>query len=224
MDTLAPLGIGQTDHGTGRDGFVLCQSIFDLGGVDVLATGDDHVLDAIDDEQVTAGVEVSGVAGMHPPVAEHFCGLLRFVPVSEHDVAAERDDFAHLAGWEFRAGRIDDFHLAMRERATSAAEEITTFEVIGLEDLGFVPTGQGRRAVAEGWTLPDGRIPTNLSGGLKSRGHPVGTSGLAQIVELQLQLTGRAEYPHRQVRYGLAYSIGGLATNNLVTILERSES
>ena len=137
-----------------------------------------------------------------------------------------RSDLIHFRATE-EAGRRAFARAGVRTSDIGTAEihdAFTTFEVIGLEDLGFVPTGQGRRAVAEGWTLPDGRIPTNLSGGLKSRGHPVGTSGLAQIVELQLQLTGRAEYPHRQVRYGLAYSIGGLATNNLVTILERSES
>lgn len=99
-------------------------------------------------------------------------------------------------------------------------DAFTIFEIIGTEDLGFFAPGEGRRAVVEGATGPEGRIPVNLSGGLKARGHPVGASGLAQIVELTWQLRGEAAYPSRPARWGLAQSIGGLATNNLVTILE----
>jgi acetyl-CoA C-acetyltransferase len=100
-------------------------------------------------------------------------------------------------------------------------DAFTSFEVIGSEDIGLFPSGGGRRALVEGITRPDGKLPINCSGGLKARGHPLGTSGLAQIVEIALQLTGRAEYPHPSgARYGLTQSVGGLATNNLVTILE----
>jgi len=73
----------------------------------------------------------------------------------------------------------------------------------------------------------EGRIPTNLSGGLKARGHPVGGTGLFQIAETFLQLTGRFPNPKVQVRQaelGLAHSIGGPGNNVYVTILERSDS
>ena len=72
-----------------------------------------------------------------------------------------------------------------------------------------------------------GRIPTNLSGGLKSRGHPVGGTGLFQISEVFLQLTERFPNPRVQVagaRIGVAHSIGGPGNNVYVTVLEKTES
>jgi acetyl-CoA C-acetyltransferase len=74
---------------------------------------------------------------------------------------------------------------------------------------------------------PRGRLPVNLSGGLKARGHPVGGTGLFQIAECYLQLTERFPNPRAQVpraSIGLAHSIGGPGNNNYVTILERSGS
>ncbi|MEK8023634.1 MAG: thiolase domain-containing protein [Candidatus Hydrogenedentota bacterium] len=103
-------------------------------------------------------------------------------------------------------------------------DAFTSFEIIGSEDIGFFPAGGGRTALLDGITQPDGKLPVNASGGLKSRGHPVGTSGLAQIIEITLQLTGRAEYDHpSDARFGLTQSVGGLATNNLVTIMRAEE-
>jgi len=103
-------------------------------------------------------------------------------------------------------------------------DAFTPFEIIGTEDLGFFPAGKGVEAAASGRTAADGSLPINASGGLKSRGHPVGASGVAQIVEivhmLREQSTAKLRRaPHR----GLAQSIGGLASNNFVTILERSK-
>ncbi len=104
-------------------------------------------------------------------------------------------------------------------------DAFTSFEVIGTEDLGFFPDGQGGRAVLEGVTQLTGRKPINPSGGLKARGHPVGAAGLAQVVEAVWQLRGEAG-AGRQVAapaVGLVQSIGGLANNNLVAILERAD-
>lgn len=103
-------------------------------------------------------------------------------------------------------------------------DAFTPFEIIGMEDLGFFPQGQGWRAVEEGLTHLRGKLPINPSGGLKARGHPVGASGLAQLVELVWQLRGEAgdERQLERADLGLAQSIGGLGNNNLVTILERS--
>ncbi len=95
------------------------------------------------------------------------------------------------------------------------------FELISLEDLGLVPAGKAARALVDGETGLDGRLPVNPSGGLKARGHPLGATGLAQVVELCWQLLGQAEGRQVQARVGLAHSIGGLATNNWVTLLER---
>jgi acetyl-CoA C-acetyltransferase len=97
------------------------------------------------------------------------------------------------------------------------------FELISLEDLGLVPPGKAGRATLDGDTALDGRLPINPSGGLKARGHPLAATGLAQIAECVWQLTGRAgDRQVSGVRCALAHSIGGLATNNWVTVLERA--
>ncbi len=104
-------------------------------------------------------------------------------------------------------------------------DAFTPFEIIGTEDLGFFPAGEGWKALQEGITLLRGRLPINPSGGLKARGHPVGASGLAQLVEIvyQLRREAGAERQLEKAEIGLAHSIGGLGNNNLVTILERTD-
>jgi len=104
-------------------------------------------------------------------------------------------------------------------------DAFTLFEVIGTEDLGFFTPGEGWKALEKGTTLLKGPLPINPSGGLKSRGHPVGASGLAQMVEIVWQLRGEAGQGRQleKAEVGLAQSIGGLGNNNIVTILERSD-
>jgi len=94
-------------------------------------------------------------------------------------------------------------------------DAFTIFEIIGAEDAGLFPKGEALRAVCNQETHPDSRLPINPSGGLKSRGHPIGASGLAQVCELFRFWKHRPE-----CRIGLCHSIGGLATNNFVSILE----
>ena len=69
----------------------------------------------------------------------------------------------------------------------------TIAEICAIEDLGFVEKGQGGKAIEKKITTLDGSIPINTSGGLKSKGHPVGATGVAQIVEIVLQLREEAE-------------------------------
>jgi hypothetical protein len=102
-------------------------------------------------------------------------------------------------------------------------DAFTPFEIITTEDLGFFLPGKGGDAVLEGVTAFDGRLPVNPSGGLKARGHPVGASGLAQIVEVVKRLRGESG-SKRQFNRGLTQSTGGLASNNFVTILERTDA
>ncbi len=94
------------------------------------------------------------------------------------------------------------------------------FELIALEDIGLVPAGKAGRATLDGDTALDGRLPVNTSGGLKARGHPLAATAIAQIVECVWQLTGRADGRQVETYVALAHSIGGLATNNWVTVLE----
>ncbi|MGH7275753.1 MAG: thiolase C-terminal domain-containing protein, partial [Candidatus Rokuibacteriota bacterium] len=98
------------------------------------------------------------------------------------------------------------------------------FELISLEDTGLVPPGKAGRATLDGETALDGRLPVNPSGGLKARGHPLAATGIAQLVECAWQLTGRAEGRQVDARVALAQSIGGLATNNWVTLLQAERS
>lgn len=101
-------------------------------------------------------------------------------------------------------------------------DAFTPFELISMEDLGLAPSGKAARMLAHGETALDGRLPINPSGGLKARGHPLGATGLSQVVELYWQLTGQAAGRQVEARVGLAHSIGGLATTNWVTLLERA--
>jgi acetyl-CoA C-acetyltransferase len=98
----------------------------------------------------------------------------------------------------------------------------TIAEIIALEDLGFVPRGEGGLASADGLTALGGKLPVNTSGGLKSKGHPVGATGVGQICDLVLQM--RCEAGERQVPrtdVGLAENLGGSGATCVVTILGR---
>jgi acetyl-CoA C-acetyltransferase len=99
-------------------------------------------------------------------------------------------------------------------------DAFASFELIALEDIGLVPPGKAGHITLDGETALDGRLPINPSGGLKARGHPLAATGIAQVVECVWQLTGQAEGRQLDGRVALAHSIGGLATNNWVTLLE----
>ena len=97
-------------------------------------------------------------------------------------------------------------------------------EVIHIEDLGFFSPGRGARAAGEGLTRRDGPIPVNTSGGLKCKGHPVGATGLAQLMELWEQLRGEAgarQLPGNNLHLAAAHNLGGTGGTCTVTILER---
>ncbi len=97
----------------------------------------------------------------------------------------------------------------------------TIAEVVCSEELGIFDRGQGGPAAAEGRTALDGEFPINTSGGLKSKGHPVGATGVAQICELVQQLTGRAgDRQLKSPRIGLAQNMGGSGGSSVVNILE----
>jgi len=97
----------------------------------------------------------------------------------------------------------------------------TIAEICAIEDLGFVKKGEGGKAIDNKITTLNGSLPINTSGGLKAKGHPVGATGVAQIVEVTLQLRGDAE--KRQVkdaRIGLAHNVGGSGASCTIHILE----
>lgn len=99
----------------------------------------------------------------------------------------------------------------------------TIAEIIASEDLGFFRAGEGYAAAEEGLTIRLGPRPINTSGGLKSKGHPVGASGTGQVVEIWKQLRGLAG--ERQVpgnpSLGMTHNVGGTGQSCVVHIFER---
>ena len=99
----------------------------------------------------------------------------------------------------------------------------TVAELIEYEAMGLVPEGQGARAALEGWTAADGRLPVNRSGGLKSKGHPIGATGVSMHVLAAMQLAGTAgamQLPKADL--GGVFNMGGAAVANYCSILERA--
>jgi acetyl-CoA C-acetyltransferase len=99
----------------------------------------------------------------------------------------------------------------------------TIAEVIAIEDLGFFPPGKGYKAAEECQTSRHGAKPINTSGGLKSKGHPVGASGAGQAVEIWKQLRGQAgdRQVAGDVNLGLTHNVGGTGQTCVVHIFER---
>lgn len=128
----------------------------------------------------------------------------------------------------FRATRVaaqrafEAAHLGPRAvQVAEVHDAFAPFALIDLEDLGLCDPGQAPSLYEAGATRPEGRLPINASGGLLGRGHPVGASGIVQIVELARQISGTAgplQVPGRPT-VGLAQSIGGLGSHNFVTLL-----
>ena len=98
----------------------------------------------------------------------------------------------------------------------------TIAEIIVTEDLGFFEKGKGGEAVEQGLTKIGGKIPINTSGGLKSKGHPVGATGVAQVIEITEQLWGvSGERQVEGAKIGLAQNMGGSGASSTVHILKR---
>lgn len=98
----------------------------------------------------------------------------------------------------------------------------TIAELIDIEDLGFFKKGAGANAVREGATSRDGEIPINPSGGLKSKGHPIGATGIGQVVEVFEQLTGKAEQRTvRDAEVALTHNFGATGASAAVHIFKR---
>ncbi len=136
-------------------------------------------------------------------------------------VVHERDDLTRMGAVE-RAGD------AALERAGVDRGEVDVLEVhdmfsilepLQLEALGVAERGSGWRLAAEGTSARDGRLPVNTSGGLKSKGHPIAASGVAQLVELYDQLTDRAGRRQVPASTGLACNVGGFGNCAIVTVL-----
>jgi acetyl-CoA C-acetyltransferase len=98
----------------------------------------------------------------------------------------------------------------------------TIAELIEYEAMGLTPAGQGARAIKEGWTRKDGKLPINPSGGLKAKGHPIGATGVSMHVLTAMQLLGQAPegMQIKDAKLGGIFNMGGAAVANYVSLLE----
>ncbi len=136
----------------------------------------------------------------------------------------ERESFTSLAAARMAARQAYDMAGVEAEDVDVAEVHdcFTIAEVIAYEDLGFCKPGEGGHIIEKGETKLGGRIPVNTSGGLKSKGHPVGATGTAQAYEIYLQLTDQAD--KRQVKgaeIGLTHNVGGSGATAAVHIYRR---
>lgn len=140
-----------------------------------------------------------------------------FLPISRRDIlefAGARRAWAQALQ---QAGvRLEDLSLV------ETHDCFTVAELLEYEAMGLAERGQGGRVIAEGVTARGGRLPVNPSGGLKSRGHPIGATGVSQHVMAAMQLTGEAGGMQiADASLAGVFNMGGAAVANYVSILER---
>jgi acetyl-CoA C-acetyltransferase len=135
----------------------------------------------------------------------------------------DRDDLTSFASTEIAAKQAYKMAgITPKDVNLAEVHDCFTIAEIGVtEALGFFANGKGGEAAASGATALSGKMPINTSGGLKSKGHPVGATGIGQIVELALQLRGDAgDRQLKKAKYGLAQNMGGSGGSAIVHILK----
>lgn len=140
-----------------------------------------------------------------------------FMPLSRRDMIAFEGARRAWSQAKERAGiTLDDLDLV------ETHDCFTMAEMIEYEAMGLARPGEGWKVVREGVTSRGGRLPVNLSGGLKSRGHPIGATGVSQHVMAAMQLCGEAgEMQLPGASLAGVFNMGGAAVANYVSILER---
>jgi acetyl-CoA C-acetyltransferase len=139
-----------------------------------------------------------------------------FLPMSKRDIVAFEGP---ALAWKraLAAARLDLGDLSLVE----THDCFTTAELIEYEAMGLTGKGEGARAILEGWTEKDGKLPVNPSGGLKAKGHPIGATGVSMHVLAAMQLTGTAGgIQIKDAKLAGIFNMGGAAVANFVSILE----
>lgn len=146
--------------------------------------------------------------------AEH---VQDFLPMSKRDILKfEGCAQAWTRAFERSGIGLDDLSLV------ETHDCFTIAELIEYEAMGLTPEGQGARAVMEGWTQKDGKLPVNPSGGLKAKGHPIGATGVSMHALTAMQLIGTAgDIQVKDASLAGIFNMGGAAVANYVSILER---
>lgn len=139
-----------------------------------------------------------------------------FLPISKRDITR----FEGAAEAWRRA--LQDADLKLEDLSFVESHDcFTVAELLEYEAMGLTKPGEGARAVLEGWTAKDGKLPVNPSGGLKAKGHPIGATGVSMHAIAAMQLAGQAgamQLPKAD-RAGV-FNMGGAAVANYVSILE----
>jgi acetyl-CoA C-acetyltransferase len=140
-----------------------------------------------------------------------------FLPMSKRDILKFE---GCAAAWQRALAQAG---VALRDLSLVETHDCFTIaELIEYEAMGLVPEGQGARAVMEGWTQKDGKLPVNPSGGLKAKGHPIGATGVSMHALAAMQLTGKAgDMQIKGATLAGLFNMGGAAVANYVSILER---
>jgi acetyl-CoA C-acetyltransferase len=140
-----------------------------------------------------------------------------FLPLSKRDIVAfEGPELA----WKraLAKGGVELADLSFAE----VHDCFTVAELLIYEAMGLTPKGEGARAIEEGWTEKSGKLPINPSGGLKSKGHPIGATGVSMHVLAAMQLMGEAGgIQVKDAELAAVFNMGGAAVANYVSILER---
>lgn len=140
-----------------------------------------------------------------------------FLPMSRRDVL----EFAGARrAW---AGALEQAGLGLGDLSLVETHDcFTVAEMLEYEAMGLAERGQGHRAIREGITAKGGRLPVNPSGGLKSKGHPIGATGVSMHVMAAMQLAGEAgDMAVPDARLAGVFNMGGVAVANYCSILER---
>jgi acetyl-CoA C-acetyltransferase len=148
--------------------------------------------------------------------------VLGIAQTSDHVALDQKEDITTLEAVKTSAQRA--YRMAGLTPADIEFAEVhdcfTIAEILAMEELGFAPKGEGGPYIFSGATALDGPRPVNASGGLKSKGHPVGATGVAQICDIVQQLRGEAgERQVKRNRVGLAQNLGGSGATSVVSIL-----
>ncbi|TGJ99598.1 thiolase family protein [Leptospira semungkisensis] len=218
---------------TRKDLFRLSKKLHDNGLENPIA----HIQKNLNEEEYFSSPMFSSPFCLYDisPLSDGACGLLL---ESDSSRLKKGNKKVFISGTGFGLGQVNGtpgglsfpaskmaFQQAYQESGKTAKDiqvaelhdAFTIFEIIAAEDSGLFEQGKSLAAVAEGITDKRGRLPINPSGGLKTRGHPVGVSGLAQVAELSNYLQSNS------ANTALSLSIGGLGVNNFATILEAKE-
>lgn len=142
-----------------------------------------------------------------------------YMPLSRRDpIAFEGARQAWRKALQMAGATLDDLSLV------ETHDCFTMAEILEYEAMGLAPAGQGWRVIRDGVTQRNGRLPVNVSGGLKARGHPLGATGVSMHVMAAMQLAGQAgEMQLRGASMAGVFNMGGAAVANYVSILERTQ-